>query len=51
MVILAIVQLAQIVFAMIAFSQAWNVELEVPKEEAERRGYKKISRPGQPATA
>ena len=50
-VILAIVQLAQIVFAMIAFSQAWNVELEVPKEEAERRGYKKISSPGQPATA
>jgi hypothetical protein len=50
-VILAIVQLAQIVFAMIAFSQAWNVEVEVPEEEAKRRGYKKISRPGQPATA
>ena len=50
-VILAPVQLAQIVFAMIAFSQAWNVELEVPKEEAKRRGYKKVSRPGQPATA
>jgi hypothetical protein len=45
------VQLAQIVFAMIAFSQAWNVEVEVPEEEAKRRGYKKISRPGQPATA
>lgn len=50
-VILAIVQLALIVFSMIAFSQAWNVEMEVPQEEAERRGYKKVSRPGQPATA
>jgi lysylphosphatidylglycerol synthetase-like protein (DUF2156 family) len=50
-VILAIVQLALIVFAMIAFSQAWNVEMEVPEDEAERRGYKRISRPGQPATA
>jgi lysylphosphatidylglycerol synthetase-like protein (DUF2156 family) len=50
-VILAAVQLALIVFAMIAFSQAWNVELEVPKEEAQKRGYKTLSRPGQPAPA
>ena len=34
------VQLALIVFAMVAFAQAWNVEMEVPKEEAEKRGYK-----------
>ena len=26
--------------AMVAFAQAWNVEVEVPKEEAEKRGYK-----------
>lgn len=39
-VILAPVQLALIVFAMVAFAQAWNVEVEVPKEEAEKRGYK-----------
>ncbi|MGZ6571580.1 MAG: hypothetical protein ACXVHX_04970 [Solirubrobacteraceae bacterium] len=39
-VILAPVQLALIVFAMVAFAQSWNVEVEVPKEEAEKRGYK-----------
>jgi lysylphosphatidylglycerol synthetase-like protein (DUF2156 family) len=39
-VILIPVQAALIVFAMIGFAQAWNVETEVPNEEAERRGYK-----------
>jgi hypothetical protein len=32
-------QAAVILFAGIGFQQAWNVELEVPIEEARRRGY------------
>jgi hypothetical protein len=36
--LLAPVQLLLIVFAMRGFAQAWNVELEVPIEEARRRG-------------
>ena len=37
--LIAPVQLLLIVFAMYGFSQGWNVELEVPIEEARRRGY------------
>ena len=35
--LIAPVQLLLIFFSMQAFAQGWNVELEVPKEEAERR--------------
>src|SRR5205823_7707309 len=35
-VLLIPVQALLIIFAMIGFSQGWNVELEVPKDEAER---------------
>jgi nitric oxide reductase large subunit len=46
------VQLALIVFAMIGFSQGWNVEVEVPEEEARRRGSKPIAYgPQAPAAA
>jgi signal transduction histidine kinase len=45
------VQAVLILFAMRAFAQAWNVELEVPKEEAEKKGYKYLSPPGKPAPA
>jgi hypothetical protein len=37
------VEIALIVFAMIGFSQGWNVETEVPEEEARRRGSKPIA--------
>jgi lysylphosphatidylglycerol synthetase-like protein (DUF2156 family) len=50
-VILIPVQALLIVFAMRAFAQSWNVEQEVPKEEAERRGYKFAGPPAQPAAA
>ena len=33
------VQVLLIVFAMRAFAQGWNVEQEVPIDEARRRGY------------
>ncbi|HLY48898.1 MAG TPA: hypothetical protein VKR21_06855 [Solirubrobacteraceae bacterium] len=54
--LIAPVQVALIFFAMLGFSQAWNVEVEVPIEEAKRRGYT-IAQTGppsggpQPATA
>ncbi len=38
-VILAPVQILLVVCAMRGFAQAWNVELEVPEEEARRRGF------------
>jgi lysylphosphatidylglycerol synthetase-like protein (DUF2156 family) len=38
-VLLIPVQALLIVFAGIGFAQGWNVELEVPVEEARRRGY------------
>ena len=50
-VLLIPVQAALIVMAMIGFSQGWNVELEVPEEEARRRGSKPIARGPQAATA
>ena len=47
------VQVLLIVFAMRAFAQGWNVEQEVPIEEARRRGYNPPdpSPPREPATA
>lgn len=39
-VLLAPVQALLIAFAMLGFSQAWNVETEAPIEEARRRGYR-----------
>jgi hypothetical protein len=46
------VQLLLIIFALQAFAQGWNVEQEVPIEEARRRGYNPPEpRSGEPATA
>jgi nitric oxide reductase large subunit len=45
------VQLALVVFSLIGFSQGWNVETEVPEEEARRRGSKPIARGPSAATA
>jgi hypothetical protein len=50
-VILIPVEVALIVFTMIGFSQGWNVELEVPEEEAKRRGSKTIARGPEAAAA
>jgi hypothetical protein len=53
--LIAPVQVFLIFFAMLGFSQGWNVELEVPIEEAKRRGYTPAQTgpqgPAQPATA
>jgi hypothetical protein len=53
--LIAPVQVLLIFFAMLGFAQSWNVELEVPVEEARRRGYKPAQTgppgPAQPATA
>jgi hypothetical protein len=48
--LIAPVQVLLIVFAMQGFRQGWNVELEVPLEEAERRGGR-AGPPPEPATA
>jgi lysylphosphatidylglycerol synthetase-like protein (DUF2156 family) len=46
------VQILLILFALQAFAQGWNVEQEVPIDEARKRGYKPPeSRSGEPATA
>jgi hypothetical protein len=47
------VQALLIFFAMFGFAQGWNVELEVPVEEAQRRGYHPSEPPtgAAPATA
>ncbi|MFL5861699.1 MAG: hypothetical protein ACJ780_13090 [Solirubrobacteraceae bacterium] len=45
------VQIALIVFSMIGFSQGWNVETEVPEEDARRRGSTPIARGRSAATA
>jgi hypothetical protein len=50
-VLLIPIQVLLIVVAMIGFSQGWNVELEVPKEEAERRRRRPGAPPPQPAAA
>lgn len=47
--ILIPVQALLILFAMRGFAQAWNVELEVPEEEAQRRGYTPSAPPPTPA--
>jgi hypothetical protein len=49
--ILVPVQAALIFFAMLGFSQGWNVETEVPEDEARRRGRKSSAPPAEPATA
>jgi hypothetical protein len=43
------VEAVLVVVAVVGFAQGWNVELEVPDEEARRRGYK--TRSAGPATA
>lgn len=50
-VLLIPVQVLLIFFTMLAFAQGWNVEVEVPIDEAKRRGYHMVdSRPkDQPA--
>ena len=50
-VLLIPVEVALIVMAMIGFSQGWNVEMEVPEEEARRRGSKTIARGPEAAPA
>src|SRR5437764_12120753 len=51
-VLLIPVQALLILFATIGFAQGWNVELEVPYEEARRRGYRPSGPPPpQPAPA
>ncbi|MGI8713802.1 MAG: hypothetical protein ACR2NR_11600 [Solirubrobacteraceae bacterium] len=45
------VEVALIVFAMLGFAQGWNVELEVPEEEAQRRGSTPVARGPSAATA
>lgn len=50
--LIAPVQVLLITFAMIGFAQGWNVEVEVPIEEARRRGYRPAGPPpAQPAAA
>ena len=50
--LIAPVQVLLIFFTMFGFSQGWNVELEVPIDEARRRGYKPSGPPPpQPAAA
>ena len=50
-VLLIPVEVALIVMTMIGFAQGWNVELEVPEEEAKRRGSTTIARGPEAATA
>jgi hypothetical protein len=47
------VQVVLIIFSLQAFAQGWNVEQEVPIDEARRRGYNPPEPPrsGEPATA
>jgi hypothetical protein len=51
--LIAPVQVLLIFFAMQGFAQGWNVEVEMPAEEARRRGHKTTggSPPPEPATA
>ena len=50
-VLLIPVEVLLIVVAMIAFAQGWNVEMELPEDEAERRGFKVFDRGPQSQTA
>ena len=45
------VQVHLIIFAMIGFAQGWNVELEVPIDEAKRHGSPPVVPPAQPSAA
>ncbi|MGI8412883.1 MAG: hypothetical protein ACR2QA_10450 [Solirubrobacteraceae bacterium] len=50
--LIAPVQFLLIVFAMGGFAQRWNVEAEVPIDEARRGGHRPVaSHPGRPAAA
>ena len=50
--IIAPVQVLLIFFAMRGFAQGWNVEVEMPIDEAKRRGHKPtVTPPAQAATA
>jgi hypothetical protein len=49
--LLAPVQALLIFFAMMGFAQGWNIEVEVPAEEAQRRGHPPAGPPPQPAPA
>jgi hypothetical protein len=49
--LLAPVQLLLIIFSMQGFAQAWNVEMEVPADEARRRGHAPPSKPSPPEPA
>jgi len=49
--LLAPVQLLLIIFSMQGFAQAWNVEMEVPEDEARRRGHAPPSKPSSPKPA
>ncbi len=49
--LIAPVQVLLIFVAMLGFSQGWNVETEVPVEEARRRGYRRPSQTGPPEAA
>lgn len=46
--LIAPVQILLIFFAMLGFAQGWNVETEIPQEEAKKRGYK-MAEKGPPA--
>jgi hypothetical protein len=48
-VLIAPVQILLIVFAMQGFSQGWNVEQEIPIEEAKRRGLPPAVPPTSPS--
>ncbi len=51
-VLLIPVQVLLIFFTMLAFAQGWNVEVEVPIDEAKERGYHMVdSRPAEGASA
>ncbi len=50
-VLLIPVQIALIVFSMVGFSQGWNVEQEVPEDEARKRGSKSVASGPSAATA
>jgi hypothetical protein len=49
--LIAPVQALLIFFAMYGFAQGWNVELEMPYDEAKRRGHKPTVPPAQPQAA
>ena len=44
-------ELLLIIIAMVGFAQGWNVEMEVPEEEAKKRGHKPAYRGPETSTA